>query len=171
MDPITRKKLQSFIFFPGDRIYPDTRAFNQSNRSYTSVCNQSAIKLLTTLLKTFILLAVATIVFIPPFLLSDEIQLPIPVLVPFTDLNSKTGLTINFCYQILVGFMEIMAALAIEVTNCMVKNAIWSISIAICFSIDEFSTILEKKSATTKYHMNSHFRNIIIQTQDLDRYF
>lgn len=164
----SRKHLQGFVFFAGDNIYTDI--YEGSNPNYIRVCDQSAIKLLTTILKTCVLFNLVVVCLVPPFYLSNEIQLPVPVLVPFTDLESSMGIIINLCNQCYIIPYASIALLGIEITNCLVKNAIWAVAVAICFSVDELTAAFKDRTSASKRLNNFYFRNMLIQVQDLDRY-
>lgn len=168
MVPSKRKALQNLLFFVAEEIYSSDR---ENNPNYRSKCDQSAIKLLKTLSMTLSVTFVsATVFFFSPFLtyvMKNEIQFPLPVLFPFTELKSPTGFVINIASQIYAYFFGAMANISIEIIQFMLKNSVWATTVAICHSIDEFSTILENHKFK---ETEQHFRNILVQIQDLERY-
>lgn len=178
MIPSTRKTLQSIAFFAGDKIYTDIT--EGCNLNYIGVCDESAIKLLKTTTKTlgiiFASLMLALTFPIYAFVINNELQFPIPVIVPFTDLDSRFGLGLNILNQLFMSFQGITGNFGIEIMTCMVKNSIWASTVAIGHSIWEFSSSIEKtpstpsEAVTSKRELHYQFRNILIQVQDHDRY-
>lgn len=104
MIPSKKKEYQSLAFFAGDRIY--THIKDDSNPSYIHVCNQSAIKLLkstSTILGIVVSSMIILLVFpIYALVFKNDIQLPIPVVLPFTDLETKNGITLNIANQVFI---------------------------------------------------------------------
>lgn len=172
MTPSKRRALQSLLFFVAENIYSSDR---EDNPNYRSQFDQSVIELLRTLSialsATFTFLAIFSIFPFVTYIVRHEIQIPLPVLFPFTELESTTGLVINFSSQVFALFFGAMANISIELIQFMLKNSVWAITVAICLSIDEFSTIFETRDFNeTDRLMDQHFRNILIQIQDLDRF-
>lgn len=167
-----RKQLNSLIYFTGEKIYPD---FNQeANERYMRVCEKRALELLSSSMKFVGLINLGTSLFVVfpmiAFVFSNEIQLPVPMLFPFTDLESLNGLVINMLNQLWFGFVGLAGNVFIEVSACLLKNSIWMTAAAICHSIDEISEKIKKTVSNTEmYCIEYSFRNILIQVQDLDR--
>lgn len=109
MIPSKKKAYQSLAFFAGDRIY--THVVVDSNPDYIRVCNQSAIKLFKSTLSILgIVVSSMIILLIFPmyaFVFKNDIQLPIPVVLPFTDLRTKNGIILNLANQV---FMVLIGA-------------------------------------------------------------
>lgn len=169
--PSKRKIYQSLIFFAGDKIYTDV--FEHSDPRYIEICDQSAIKLLRSTLKTTSILIVCSIIYglfpIHAFITENEIQIPVPMLFPGTDLESTIGLIINMFNQIFLLWIGCIGNFGVEIFNCILKNTVWVSMMSICHSIDELSTNLKKATPKSNSFINCSYRNIIIQIQDYDR--
>lgn len=170
MLPSTTKTFQSLIFFAAEKVYTDIHP--ESNRNYIRVCDESAIKLMKSTSKTIgIICASISLYIIFPifmFIVRNDIQFPIPVLLPFTDLESIEGMSINILNQLFIGVIGVAGNIGIEIITHS-KNNVWASTVAICYSVDELSNAMQKIGS--KQTINCHFRNMLIQVQDLDRYF
>lgn len=166
-----RKALQALVYFAGENIYPDFDS--ESDREYIRICDQCALKLLSNTLRIVGLIQISTGILTSfsmlAFIMNNEIQLSLPVLFPFTNLESLNGLIINIFNQIFIGFMGITGNIGIEIPTCIIKNAVLVIRATICYSIDELSEKIEQSEGYSKACIDIHFRNILIQAQDLDR--
>lgn len=169
--PHERKIFQSLIFFAGDNLYTDVSEC--PDPKYIDICNQSAIKLFKSVLKTVTILIVCAIIYalfpIHAFIVKNEIQLPVPILFPFTDLESTNGLTINMFNQIFLLFYGCVGTFGFEIFNCILKNAVWMAMMGICHSVDELSMNLQEPTPQSICFIKCSYRNIIIQIQDYDR--
>lgn len=167
-----RKAYQSLAFFAGDKIY--THVTKESNASYIHAINESAIKLFKSTSKTIGIVASSLIIlfFFPLYVYVSkrDIQLPIPVVFPFTDLESINGITINVVNQVIISIIGSAGNIGIEVITCILKNNVWACTVAICHSIAELSDALEQTEEDMTRYINTKFRNILIQVQDLDRF-
>lgn len=167
-----KKAYQSLAFFAGDKIY--TRRDQNENPNYIQVCDQSAIKLLKSTSTTLgiVLFSMIILLIFPSyaFITKHDIQLPIPVILPFTDLESKNGITLNMANQVFIVLIGATGNIGIEIITCILKNNVWASTVAICYSIDEISEIIEYPDGHTKRSVDLKFRNILVQVQDLDRY-
>lgn len=166
---------QSLIFFAGDNIYTDIK--RDSNPNFIRVCDESAIKLLKNTIKTLIVVVGSMNMYLgfPMFSYTfhNDLQLPIPVLLPFTDDESSVGLLVNFLNQIFVAGIGLSGNIGLEIITCILKNNIWVSTVAIGHSVDEYTQeIIENKNKdrfTDRVFNVLEFRNILIQVQDLDR--
>lgn len=170
LTPSKRKALQSLIHFSGENVYPD---FSRGiNSRYLTICDKRAIKLLlSTLQMVGILLfsnALFTILSGVAYFFYNDIQFPVPVLLPFTDLESN-GLVINILNQVFVAFTAFVGLIGIEIATCILRDSIGMSTAAICYSIDEMSEKVNDP-AYSRVYIDRCFRNILMQTQDLDRY-
>lgn len=104
------------------------------------------------------------------FIMKNEIQLPVPVLFPFTDLGTIGGLTINMANQLSLCFIGLTGNIGIEIPTCMLINSVWITTVTICHAIDEITERLNEPARNTKIAIDYCFRNILIQVQDLDRF-
>lgn len=173
MHPTIKKEYQSLALFAGDKIY--TNIDEDSNPNYIKVCNESAIKLFKSTSKTIGIVATSMIILLIfpmyAYIFKNDIQLPIPVILPFTDLESKNGLTLNLANQVFMAFMGGTGNIGIEIITCILKNNVWASTVAICHSIDDISESLECPNVGAMSRViDLKFRNILIQIQDLDRF-
>lgn len=172
MIPSQREKLQSILFFVSDNIYTDID--EKSDPVYISICDQSAIKLLKSTAKILGLFytSLFTYTIFPAFITIEnhEMQLILPVLVPFTDLNSINGLTINVLNQLITIFTGTVGNFGTEVIICMFKNTIWAMAVTICYSIDKLITSFDESEPFSNRIVTFHFQNVILQVQDINRY-
>lgn len=104
MIPSKKKAYQSLAFFAGDRIY--THVDEGSSPDYIRVCNQSATKLFESTATMLGIVATSMIILcifpVYAFVFKNDIQLPIPVVLPFTDLETKNGITMNMANQLFI---------------------------------------------------------------------
>lgn len=170
--PSKLKQYQSLAFFAGDKIY--TNIEKDSDPKYIETCDRCAINLLKSTSKTvgIVILSMTVMLLFPPyvFLFKNDIQLPIPVVLPFTDLESKTGLIINFVNQLFLCLIGATGNIGIEIVTCMLKNNVWASTGAICYSVDTISEAIERPEGHMKRIIDLKFRNILMQVQDHDRY-
>lgn len=169
LDPLKRKIMQSLVHFGGEKIYTDVN--ENSDRKYIRMCEEKALQLLADAIKTIAIINGSNICMLVlclyAFCVKNEIQLVIPVLFPFTDLESTCGLIINALNQMLVGFMGFMGLIGIEVTTCILKDSLSIMNTGISYSIDVMTEEIQQSSM--QLCVDHHFRNIIIQVQDFDR--
>lgn len=166
----SRKMIQSLLYFGGNKIYTDIT--EESNPKYIRLCDQSAIRLLKDISKTLCIISICVFLYaiFPLYTILDkhELQLPLPVFLPFTDTSTVHGIVINIINQIFISLLGLAGNFGIEIAMCMLKNTVWATAVAICFSIDEFTdSIIQSKPARD---IDKEFRNILIQLQDYDRY-
>lgn len=159
------------MFFSGDKIY--TNINKQSNLQYIRVCNKNAVELLksTTIIHSIIIGSMNIYVVFPltTSLFSDEIQLPIPQLLPFTDYTTTYGLILNVLNNVCVCVIGLAGNVGIEIISSMLKNTVWACTDAVCFSIKEMCDLIENHQQKHCRNIECQFRNIFIQIQDLDR--
>lgn len=171
--PSNRARLQTAIFFVVNHLYINDDD-NASNVAYNHICDQSAIKLLRSTTKTLgILVSSIILAATLPIIITisrHEIQLVIPVLVPFTDLQSWQGLCINALNQLITTFVGACATIGIEIIICIWKNSLWTLSAAVCYSLDELMRSFNESDASTNRIVKYHFRNVVLQMRDRDRY-
>lgn len=168
----TRKKLQRLIFFAGEKIY--TEINEDSDPKYISACDKSAIKLLTNTIQTVSIIIFSVLVYwvfpIYSLIVDSKIELPIPVFILFTDMETCHGILVNLTYQTWIAFVSLGGNVGIEVMTCMLKNTMWACVVAIGHSCEAVSEILlHKLDSDSDRAYNRLFRNILIKTQDYDR--
>lgn len=170
-NPSEIKELQGIVYFSGENIYPD---FNSKcTEKYFRICEQCAIKLFSNAIKVLGSIMVSSAI-MPRFaaiayIMDNDIQLPVPLLFPFTDLESSNGLVINLMHQGFLGFMVVGGNIGIELTSCIVKNTIGTTTAAISYSIDDLIEKFKNPKGNSITYIDGSFRNILIQAQDLDR--
>lgn len=165
------RRYQNLYFFASKHIYTDIE--EDSDADYIRVCDQSAIKLLTSTMKIMTIVIVSMIMHMmfPTFAYFkyNDIQWPMPVILPFTDPDSVNGLAINLVNQLFIGFTSSIGNIGIEISTCILNNTVWAIIVAIGHSIDELSGSTENPQSSTASNRIHLFRNILIQVQDYDR--
>lgn len=170
--PSQREVLQSLIHFTGREIYPDFSA--RVSRKYLMMCDQRAIKILVNTIQMVGILLFSNTLLLSlsgyAYIIHNEIQLPVPVLFPFTDLESVNGLIINLLNQAFLAFIAFAGLIGIEIATCILKDSIGMSSAAICYSIDEISEKSIGSAAYSRACIDRYFRHILMQSQDLDRY-
>lgn len=171
MNDTTRHKLRSVVLFSGDHIYTDITP--QSDPAYINACNESAIKLLRNVFTNMSLIIFSNTLYgcfpMYAFFIKHEIQLALPVFLPFTDIDSVFGLVLNLFNQLLISVSGIVGNYAIEIGTCMIKNSMWAATVAISYAIDNISKSLKQRNPKSSKHCDFEFRNILVQLQDYDR--
>lgn len=169
--PLKKKFYQSLAFFAGEKIY--TNINQDSDMGYIRVCNKSAVKLLKSTLIIFGIVATSMIILLifPTYaiIFKNDIQLPIPVVLPFTDLETRNGLILNMVNQVFMSLIGCTGNIGIEIITCILKNNVWASTGAICYSIDDISNSIQSPAVNLKRSVDLRFRNILVQAQDLDR--
>lgn len=164
-----RQALQSLIFFAGDKMYQDNLPGN-----YSRIYDNSAIKLLKSVIIVTLVTLFSTIFsYIIPihlYVSTGDAQLPFPILFPFSNTESPTGLIINLLSQMIVCLYGIPVNVGIDVAQMIIRNTILTSSLITCHSIDEFSLAHERLTSISDHSIDFLFRNILIQVQDYDRY-
>ncbi|XP_031627340.1 uncharacterized protein LOC116343436 isoform X2 [Contarinia nasturtii] len=168
--PPTTAKFRSIIFFVEDEMYPD----EDEDFKLMEACNSSAIRLLKGTSKTLGLLmlsfAMMTIAPTYEFIFKNNIQLIVPIIFPFTDFETKTGMNLNMANQFFIMLFGLIPNLLIEIGTCMLKNYVWTFTVVIGHSIDKISQSLEHPQGDEKTKIDLLYRNILIQIQDYDRF-
>lgn len=166
--PSQRKMLVSLAFFGGRKIYTDYGSNYSSD--YIRVCNDSAIKLLKDTITTLCLLVTCNCLYMifPMYsmLFKNEIQLPLPIFLPFTEFKGTIDIILNVSVQLYISLYGIIGNFGIEIMTCLIKNTIWATVVAICYSIDMMVQSIEAKKSD--YVIDQEFRAILIQMQDYD---
>lgn len=167
--PTKRKAYLSLVWFAGDKIYADT--FEESHPHYIRLCHRNAMKLIKSTLNTVVILVTCSIIYscfpMYAFIVQHDLQMPTPILVPFTKLESNLGLFINVSNQAFFTLVGYAGSFAAEIINCMLKNTVWAVMKAVCQSMDELSAYLRSETTTNKV-IAFKFRHTVIQMQDYD---
>lgn len=163
----SRKSIQGLVFFAGKYIY--TEITENSDPKYIHISNQSAINLLKDTLVTIGLILGSSCLFgIYPmytFIYKHEIELPVPILLPFTDLETTCGIFLNLLNQLFISGLGIAGNVGIEICISMFKKTFSAYTAAIGYSIDHLGDSIENSKLSIDYE----FRNILVQVQDFDR--
>lgn len=138
------------------------------------ICEQSAIILLLDTIKMLGVINVSSAI-IPIFslialIMYGEIQLSVPVLFPFTDLETIEGFTINLVNQLFIGIVGLAGSIGIEILTCVLKDSVWITTAAISYAVDEISEKIEDPVLIpSEICIDNYFRNILAQVQDFER--
>lgn len=101
------------------------------------------------------------------FLIGERIQV-LPVLLPFTNQNTDTGYYVNIAYQVFSCCMGLSGILANDVF-LMELVSIYNLANGVLeFSCHRMSELTNDKKQSSIYR-KMHFRNILMQTQDMNR--
>lgn len=171
MVPWQRKMWQSLAFFSGDKVYTDVN--EESNMGYIRVCDKSAIKLLTSTAITLVIIVGSMNIYvgfpITTSMFSGDLQLPVPVFLPFTDYTTTHGLVLNLINNVFVGGVGLAGNAGIEVITSMLKNTVAVCTDVVEYAIGELTLLLKDPKHQQKNVIKSKFRNILMQVQDYDR--
>lgn len=72
--------------------------------------------------------------------------------------------------QLFTDSIGISGTFGIEVVVCILKNSFGAISSAVCYSIDELATAFNESTEVSNRIVKIHYRNIVSQLKDFDRY-
>lgn len=172
-DPSKRKDFQSQVYFAGEKIYPDFS--EECSLQYMRMCEQSVLKLLSSTAKKIGMIITSNGVLLMfstyAYIFKNEIQLPVPLILPFTDLESIDGLIINMLNQAFLASLVVVGNVGIEIATCILNNGVFISASAICHEIDGISQrIREHREWNATAGIDYYFRNIIVQVEDFDRF-
>lgn len=166
--PPKRRIFQSLIFFAEHKIYTDIT--EQSNLEYINATNRSAIKLLKNTTNTSLILAICLSIYvlIPIYelVIEHHFQAPTPVLLPFTDPESIFGVLINTLNQTFVAWLIATGNFGVEIVNCILTNAVWATSLAICHSMNQLSSRIVSSKLSLGRSIEISLQNIITEVKD-----
>lgn len=169
--PFFEEMWQSLAFFSGDKIYTDVN--DNSNMGYIRVCDDCAIKLLKSTVGTLTMVVVSMNIYvgfpITSSIFTGDLQMPVPVYLPFTDYTTTLGLVLNLMNNVYIGTVGLAGTVGIELITCLLKNTVLVSTATVCYAIDEVTVMLEKSKELSKRVIGAQFRNILVQVQDLDR--
>lgn len=162
-------KFQSLLRFAGERIYTD----DKSNGKYHRVVDQSAVQLLKETIKTLSLVSgsLAIFCFFPLYsiIFKNDLQFPLPVILPFTTLDTYNGLFVNVLNQFFICLLGFTGNCGIEIIACILKNTIWASAVPIRYEFDELTNELHELESAECVEIKFRLRNILVQIQDFDR--
>lgn len=132
-----------------------------------------AIKLVISCVKTvfLILLSFGVVAMVPiyKFFYTDEKELLVPFLFPFTEIETQFGYYLNMAFQSMYGIFAAVMLLSTEIAICMLKNNGAIATVIIKNELMQLKNQLEMDDEFTDEH-NWTFRNIILQVLDLNRF-
>lgn len=164
----SRFKYRSLILFTGRKIY----ANHSPTDDYEQVAGQNAMKLLRmTVVILFVVIVSFSLVLIGPiyaFVVHGEYNSIGGGIVPFTDLETLDGFILNVIFQTGMGLLGFVASVAIEISNCVIINAITVMSDLACCSMQQFSAGLVAGTFTVQN--KAQLRDIFVRLQDLENY-
>lgn len=166
----TREEYRRLYNFPRDYIYGKSLV-SLKNRY---ICNRMAIHLLTSSIKTSILIvfSLSLSIWIPIYmtLVLKKNKMVYQVILPFTDPTTQNGFMINFIHQLMTITTAFVILPGVELVICILKNTTLVTAAVIENSLIEFSNRLGgNQSVPFSNEMAYHFRNIILQISDFDR--
>lgn len=165
--PHTREEYRRLYNFAGHYVYANSEI---SSKHYV-VCDRMAIDLLSSSLKTNILLigSIQVSVSIPLYkmLYTDDDEMLVPVIVPFVDPKSTIGFYVNLVNQVTTAFVGGIAIPAIELVTCVLKNNVSATAAVIKNSTRELGDRIKSDGLFAYAHL-LEFRNIILMSLDFD---
>lgn len=101
-------------------------------------------------------------------LFTDQRQMIIVVILPFTDPETYEGFTINFLNQVIFCAVGYLILPGVEIVLCVLKNAANSTAAVIDVTLLEFEESLMENGFSNESIWR--FRNIILKISDFDRF-
>lgn len=121
-----------------------------------------------------IILLIATTIFytIPVYmyLVLGQLQPLLPHRFPFLDMHTPWGYAITFVVHVEITFCVTIPNVGHDCTFAMILSSFAAGVDLIKYSLNELSEILTKQGAQIDVARKAKLRNILIQTQDLERY-
>jgi len=159
-------KMQIFLFFGCDYIYP-----SRDEKKLNDILNSRANELIrkTSIICLLLIAAVLEYTFYPAYLFVTERQIPspIPVILPFVNPDTNTGIYLGLLNQLFIAFVGIIGNFAVEIGASITTNSMWAASDVIKYRLDELG--LSAKNHEDPKVLKAKLRNILVQIQDLDR--
>lgn len=166
--PSTRKQYRHLFNFAYENIFINSETSSRIN----VVCEKMATDLLTSTIKTTILMifSISLTVCIPFYqtLFTDQRQMIIVVILPFTDPETYEGFMINFLNQVIFCAVGYLILPGVEIVLCVLKNAAYSTAAVIDVTLLEFEESLMENGFSNESIWR--FRNIILKISDFDRF-
>lgn len=167
--PSKCERIRSCYNFGRKYIYEN---FNVSVK-YNYICNHAAInlRLESGRIAFLLIFSISLGVGVPLYktFLADEKELLIPAIMPFINPNKQFGFYINTIDQLAVCTFGFFIILGVEVSFCVVKDNITVAAAIIENELMELKHDLEDEKKLAYNHIRK-FRNIILQTLDLNRF-
>lgn len=166
--PNSRKKLRSLYNFGGKYIYANSDISVKNHQ----LCNQMAIDLFVSSIKVncLVIFSLLCAIGAPMYkiLYIHEKELPIPIVLPFTNADTKMGFSINVSYQVVTEFFGLIIVPAGELVTCVLKN---NISVSAAVIKNRFKEMKCRIKTDKRFldQLNCDFRNAILTILDFDR--
>lgn len=169
MEPLKREQLRRLYNFGADYMYAKCDDNSPRNRN---VCNKMAIYLITCSITVnlFVILSYALALGAPLYKTSftDENEMILPIILPFTDPDTPNGFLINYTYQMMICMTGSLVIPACELIYCILKNNVSVTAAVIENALVEFEIRLKQDDTASK-DIYFEFRNILLKILDFDR--
>lgn len=167
--PSLCKKARYCYNFGAKHMYAHS---NNSPKNY-EVCDRMATQLLASSLRVSFLTYFSMILNagapMHKTLFTDENEWMVPVIVPFTDPDTRNGFLINMGYQLLIAGAGLLVVPGSELVSCVMKNNVSVIAAVVENGLTEFNERLRKDKRFFVKH-NNQYRNLIVQIVDFNRF-
>lgn len=166
VQPKNTPRFQNLICFGSKYIYQTVKT-----GKLAKILDKRANQLIRDAALVCLALLVASITFaIYPFYLfitEGAYPMPIPVILPFTNLENNTGYALILANQVFIVFAGLTGNFCIEIWFSIIVNNLWAATDVIQYSLDEIAIGVERNETLTirKFKL----RNVLVQIQDLDR--
>lgn len=163
------KRFQRLLRFSEKHIYNN---FHISKGIY-EVSDQCAIDLLIGAIKleSLIVVSISTFSVLPMYslLVKKEYDLPVPIVLPFTEPETPRGFWMNMPHQMMYCVFGLLAIALIELVTCILKNTVAASSSIIC---QMFKDLDKNLHSPDKFEIEQikMFYNNLKQVQDFDRF-
>lgn len=166
--PSTHEKYRRIHNFGGDYIYSNSRISEEVN----SVCDRMAIDLVIRSIIVNCLISLSLVLTIvsqmQKIILTGEYVLIIPIILPFIDVETRTGYLINTLNHLAICALGTTVIPALELITCVIKNNASVMAAVIKSTILGFAKTLKRSDHLPK-NINSEFRNIVLRIMDFER--
>lgn len=158
--------VNNLMNFGGRYIYRD----DEQPPSYVTLCDQFITKLLKDITITIVLLIVSyCLMAIWPLyciIVRNERVTILNTELPFVDIDSDMGFTINLCWQAFAGYFSFISNVCIEYGNGIAHNNIHSTPKVLHFQLEEFKKeiIMNGVSLNAKLRL----RNVFMLLRDFE---
>lgn len=163
-----RLQLRRLYHFGADYVYKNSD-ISPKNRA---VCDKMAIYLMTCSIRVnlMVFLSYSFLIWAPLYknFFTDEREMILPVVLPFTDPETDLGFTVNMVNQMISVLLGTFVIPGTEIVTCILKNNVTATAAVIENSLLEFKCMARKE----KIFSNKciwEFRNIIMKILDFDR--
>lgn len=167
----TRNRTRAMLYFNA-KIF--TEIDEKSDPEYYRILDQSAIKLSKNTLSIvgFLVLFVMIYLGFPLYdtIADGKLHLVIPILFPFTNLESIYGIVVNILSQMVINVVSILGVFALEIGTCITKHAMISYVNTIGYEIDRLTNYINANEDRSSRIIDDKLRNISYDVQEFNRY-